>query len=142
MLIGGGAVVLLIIILIAVSGGGNGDHEDDDVTTTMDGTSSEMLLNRVMAAHGGHAVWVANPDADGRFNYFVYDEEGDSFDELNDDGNLYATFQVQEKTAEHVTLYDANRKITLRIFETEAFFQNPGDSQWTKLKNGQWVTPE
>ena len=142
MLIGGGAALLLIIILIAVSGGGGDDYyEEEDTTTAIDGSSGETLLDQVLKAHGGHAIWVSEPNAEGNFSYYVFDEKRKVFEDIQGD-NVFAVWSVQEETSEYIELFDANRQLTLRITETEAFFQNPGESQWRKLRNGQWVTPE
>lgn len=142
MLIGGGAALLLIIILIAVSGGGGDDNSSpagDEFTA--EETTTASLLNRIMAAHGGYAVWVSEPNDNGAFSTFVHGEDA-SFTEYSADGEVFATFSVQEDTPEYVALYDEVRQMALRIYETEAFFQNPGDTEWNKWMNGQWVTPE
>ncbi|MBX2927429.1 MAG: hypothetical protein KF852_06290 [Saprospiraceae bacterium] len=141
LLMGGGAVLLLIVLIAVLSGGGGDDNTTADMDPTAEEALSVTLLERVTAAHGGYAVWLSQPDANGLYSTFVFDNDS-SFTEYNADGEAFTTFSIQEVTSEYVLLYDEAREITMRIHETEAFFQNPGDPAWKKLRNGQWVTPE
>lgn len=141
LLMGGGAVLLLIVLIAVLSGGGGDDNTTADMDSTAEQALPVTLLERVTAAHGGYAVWVSQPNADGSYSTFVFDNNS-SFTEYNADGEEFSTFTIQEVTSEYVMLYDETRGITMRIHESEAFFQNPGDPAWKKLRNGQWVTPE
>lgn len=142
LLLGAGAVLLLIILIAVLSGGGgDDDHLPADGDSIGQETVPVTLLERVTAAHGGYAVWVSQPDANGLYSTFVFDNDS-SFTEYNANGEEFSTFTIQEVTSEYVLLYDEVRKMPLRIHETEAFFQDPGNPAWKKLRNGQWVTPE
>lgn len=140
LLMGGGAVLLLIILIASLSGGG-GNNTTADMDSTAEEALPVTLLERVTAAHGGYAVWVSQPDANGLYSTFVFDNDS-SFTEYSADGEAFSTFTIQEVTSEYVLLYDKARNMSLRIHDTEAFFQNPGDPAWNKWRNGQWVTPE
>jgi hypothetical protein len=142
MLIGGGGLLAIIILIIALSGGGEEPVYEEEFGAELqeDAAPSATLLEWVVEAHNGYAVWVAEPNAQGQTTYFMLNENG-NFQEFHDD-QVFAEFQIQDETTDFVELYDPVRQLSLRIYETEAFFLNPNDSQWNKLATGEWVTPE
>ncbi|MBK7335339.1 MAG: hypothetical protein IPJ00_03905 [Saprospirales bacterium] len=167
LLIGGGAVLLLLVLVIALIPGENNDSFDTgfieegdaagfmEETTTIDNQAPnnqtpdnqtqntqtpDNLLDRVMGTYGGYAVWVTETNAEGSSSTFLLTETG-TFQEYHGD-QLFSEFQITEETPEYVSLYDAVRQLSLRIYESEVYVQNPNDPQWYKMANGQWVAPQ
>lgn len=162
LLIGGGAVLLLLVLVIALIPGGNNESFDTgfveegdaagfmEETTTIDNQTPDNqaqntqtpdnLLDRVMATYGGFAIWLSEPNDQGLSSTFLLTETG-AFQEYHG-FQLFSEFQITEETPEYVSLYDASRQLSLRIYESELYLQNPNDTQWYKMANGQWVAPQ
>jgi hypothetical protein len=138
----GGAVLLVAIVLAIVLSGGEDEYADwEEQTGFVDegGAPSDAdLLDRVIAQHAGFAVWLVDNDESNGQSFIMID--ADSFQEIIMD-EVVAEFSVVETTSEYVALYDESRQLKLRIFERELYFQNPEDTQWQKLYDGEWITP-
>jgi hypothetical protein len=97
---------------------------------------SGQLLANVMAQY---EVWQSVDDGFDQQSTFFSPEPGYYFEIKY--GELFAEFETIDSTAEYVELYDADRQLALRLFATEAFYQNPGKTDWHKLFDGQWIAP-
>lgn len=139
--IGGAAVILLILVLILLPGGGSDDAEfDTGPGMVQTGARNEPLLDWVMSQHDGYAVWEAGQNVEGKFSTFALDADN-TFTEFQN-GGVIASFIIQETTPEYIQLYDDKRTLAIRIYETHSEFKYPADTQWFKLADGQWITPE
>lgn len=54
-------------------------------------------------------------------------------------GNTTFHFKETARTPEYVELFDAKRKMTLRLKDKNALVRNEGDKGFTKLYSGGWV---
>ncbi len=138
--IGGGAVLLLILILALLPGGGDSSELDAGAEMEQGNVSDEALLDWVMSEHEGYAVWEAKQTVEGEFSTFALDADN-TFTEFQK-GGAAASFVIQESTPEYIQLYDNQRTLTIRIYQTRAEFKYPADTQWFKLADGEWVTPQ
>lgn len=138
--IGGGAVILLILILALLPGGGDDAELDTEPGMEQTDAGNEPLLDWVMSQHDGYAVWEAKQTVEGKFSTFALDADN-TFTEFQN-GGVFASFVIQETTPEYIQLYDDQRTLSVRIYETHAEFKYPADTQWFKLADGQWITPQ
>ncbi|HRD79258.1 MAG: hypothetical protein IAE84_07455 [Saprospiraceae bacterium] len=138
--IGGGAVILLIFILALLPGGGEQSESDTNAGLEQVGPGNEPLLDWVMSQHNGYAVWEAKQSIEGKFSTFALDADN-TFTEFQNEG-VFASYVIQETTPQYIQLYDDKRTLTIRIYETKAEFKYPVDTQWFKLADGEWVTPQ
>lgn len=138
--IGGGVMVLLILILALLPDSGDDSEFDTGTNIEQGNVSDEALLDWVMSEHNGYAVWEAKQTVEGEFSTFALDADN-TFTEFQK-GGASASFVIQESTPEYVQLYDTQRTLTIRIYKTRAEFKYPADTQWFKLADGEWVTPQ
>ncbi|MFZ2899308.1 MAG: CHAT domain-containing protein [Saprospiraceae bacterium] len=94
------------------------------------------LLTGIMAEY---PVWQSVFDEVNRQSTFFESEEG-YYLEIKDD-QIIAEFEVTESAPEYVEIYDASRRLKLRLFEDRALFQNDGDPKWYFLFEGEWIQP-
>ena len=85
-------------------------------------------------------MWEAKQTVEGEFSTFALDADN-TFTEFQK-GGATASFVIQESTPEYIQLYDNQRTLTIRIYQTRAEFKYPADTQWFKLADGAWVTPQ
>ena len=156
-LIGGGAVFILILMIAWCSPEENAPaltqeqqsvpeaqytnaappSANTEVATTEVAATEDNLLQQVLAAHNGYAVWQPNTGQ----GFFEVDAEHGTCQEYGADGVAHFTFQIQAVDANYVTLYDASREMRLRIGESEALIRYDADNSWKRLYSGAWVTP-
>lgn len=94
------------------------------------------LLTAIMA---DYPVWQSVFDEVNRQSTF-FESEG-YFLEIKDD-QIIAEFEVRESTPEYVEIYDASRRLLLRIYDTYAEFREEDKPTWNFLFEGNWIQPE
>jgi len=109
-----------------------------------------LLAMTVAAALAGHC-WADETDTR---TYFAY--EGGWFAKTKD-GSWYelnelthrkvgkpTKFKEVKRTKEYVELYDADRKVAVRLYDesSEVRLSDREDASWEKLYKGRWKTPE
>jgi hypothetical protein len=52
-----------------------------------------------------------------------------------------ANFRETQRTAHFVTLYDASRKMHVRLYDTTVYYWTPERGKWTFLYHGRWQGP-
>lgn len=91
---------------------------------------------------------VGHTNDDMERTYWVYEggwfskTKGDAWIEMNDD--VYSKsekpwqFTEANRTKDYVELYDANRKLTVRLSESVMAFRPDGEDKWIELQKGKW----
>ena len=148
----GGGVLLVVVILIAIFNSG-GDSEGSDVsaeqTTAVEDVSAAAeswappegtLLSNVMAGHSGYAVWKSvYSESNGQSIYRM--DDATNWQEIKN-GQVVGTFTMVANSDTYVTLHDPERKMFVRIGETNAEYNTEDDPSWYVLfDSGEWITP-
>ncbi|MBK6622113.1 MAG: CHAT domain-containing protein [Saprospirales bacterium] len=101
---------------------------------------SDTTATSFADAMAGYPVWQADSSEVNGQSDFIRVEEGYVLEMKGE--QVVAEFEVRDETAEYLEVYDDSRQLTLRLFETEALFQNAGDTEWKKVFDGKWIIPE
>ena len=116
-LIGGGILLVVVLLIAMLSGGGDSEEGQQQIATE---------------THSSTIEWQSK---DGSVAFITQD--GIYWDEMDGDVAKFR-FTKKNETSEYVEIYDAARQITLRLYDTEAQFQNEGESEWNVLVYGGW----
>ena len=157
-LIGGGATFLLLLLIGLCNGGDESTSStyvepatEESAAPTAQYTNTAptpsetspysdaegTLLDQVIAAHNGYAVWQVEENG----TLFIVDTANGTCQEMGADGTVCCHFEVQGSDANFLTLYDASRGMRLRVGLSEMLIRHDGDASWRVLYHGSWINP-
>jgi hypothetical protein len=152
-LIGGGALLVVIFLIVMLNRGGGSEENQAQIAADSTATAlpnaapgnatgsqtgempQDFQQQEQQTSQAGEdlsAEWQSNNGA-----LTLITDDGTNWSEMGN-GVVKFKFKMTEDTEEYVEIYDASRKMTLRIFDDNVKLQYEGESTWNVLAYGGW----